>query len=339
MTFLVPPASSSSTFAPLFRGPKRAWKTLIRETSTTEPGTTFALFRMATALALLALLLPLVTSPTGERVLRFAFTETTGNGSSGGYRDLVTTPLMELLGGASEPVQRALVWVSVGCAGLMLVGLFGRTPVVCAAVSTRVLLGQNHDVSGAGDALLANALFLLALGRCTQTLSLDAWWRTGRFVDPTPIPAWPRRLAVLQLAVMYTSTGLQKLVSTAWTPVDGCSALFQILQSPHWARFPGLVAQMGRWLVAPLALLTAVTTLWECTFFVVLWKRRWRWLYAATGVFVHLGIAVLMEVGVFSWLSMAFYPLLFSSHARLSPPTTSSVLPDSAPTFANEVKA
>jgi hypothetical protein len=257
------------------------------------------------------LFVPLLSTTAGRLVVRFAFTERAAAAGVGGYRNLATTTMMNLLGGATLPVQTTLLVVSTACAGLMLVGLFGRAPVLVAAVASKVALGQNYDVSGAGDALLANALFLLVLGDCTRTLSLDCRLRTGAFVDPTPVPAWPRRLAVLQLAVMYTSTGLQKLVSTAWSPLDGFSALYQILQSPQWARFPSLIERTGAALVWPLALLTAGTVLWECTFFVVLWKRSWRLPYVVVGVALHLGIFGLMEVGVFSWLSMAFYPALF----------------------------
>jgi hypothetical protein len=312
----------------------RLFSRLVAATSTTEPGTAFALFRMTTAASLLALTVPLLATTTGQLVVRFSFTERTTQTGVGGYRDLVTTPLMNLLGGATTTTQNALLGVSAVCAALMLVGLCGRVPVLVAAVASKVALGQNYDVSGAGDALLANALFLLLLGDCTATWSLDCRLRTGRFVDDTPIPAWPRRLAVLQLTVMYVSTGLQKLVSTAWTPLDGFSALFQILQSPQWARFPGLVESTGAALVVPLALLTAVTIVWECTFFVVLWRRRWRWLYALFGVVVHAGIFALMEVGVFSLLSMAFYPTLFAyrwsstttpdGRTETSPPSSSA---------------
>jgi hypothetical protein len=305
----------------------RAFDRLVAATSTTEPGTAFAAFRITTSLAMLVLLVPLLTTSAGRLVVRFALAERTTAPGVGGYRNLPTTPLMDLLGGATLSTQTMLLAVSAVCAVLMLVGLFGRVPVLVAAVATKVAFGQNYDVSGAGDALLANALFLLLLGDCTSTWSLDCRLRTGRFVDDTPIAAWPRRLALLQLVVMYTSTGLQKLVSTAWSPLDGFSALFQILQSPQWARFPHLVEDAGAALVVPMALLTAMTILWECSFFVVLWKREWRWFYALAGVAIHVGIFALMEVGAFSFLSMAFYPVLFAhrwSSSTNEPATTTT---------------
>jgi hypothetical protein len=304
----------------------RTFARIVAATSTSEPGTALALFRIATATSMLVLFVPLLTTPAGQRVVRFAFTERAPLAGVGGYRNLATTPLMDALGGATVPTQTTLLLVSTICAVLMLLGLFGRVPVLIAAIASKVALGQNYDVSGAGDALLANALFLLVLGDCTRTLSLDCRLSTGRFVDLTPIPAWPRRLAVLQLTVMYTSTGLQKLVSTAWSPLDGFSALFQILQSPQWARSPQLVEQSPTLLVVPLALLTAATIVWECSFFVVLWKRRWRPVYAVVGAFLHAGIFALLEVGVFSLLSVAFYPVLFAHRWSSSSSSSSSSL-------------
>jgi hypothetical protein len=290
----------------------RGWTWLVQATSTREPGTSLAQFRIGVAAALLVLVLPLLWTAEGPLVVRFAFTERAAAVGAGGYRDLSTTSLMDLLGPATPSVQHGVLVVLAVAAVLMLVGWCGRVPVLVAAVGAKLAFGQNFDVSGAGDALLGNALFLLLLADCTATWSLDCRLRTGRFVDDTPVPAWPRRLAVLHLAVMYTSTGLQKLVSTAWSPLDGFSALFGILQSPQWARFPLLIVTYGSWLVLPLALLTALTTAWEVSFFVVLWKRRWRALYALVGLALHAGIFALLEVGVFSLLSVAFYPTLFA---------------------------
>ena len=144
-------------------------------------------------------------------------------------------------------------------------------------------------------------------------MSLDCLWRTRRLVDPTPIAAFPRKVALIHLAVIYTTTGLQKLVSTAWLPLDGFSALYQILQSPQWSRVPTLVERADGWLVGPLVAMAAVTIVWECAFFIVLWKRRSRPLMAIVWVGLHIGILLTMEVGIFSWLSMALYPTMFAA--------------------------
>jgi hypothetical protein len=273
-----------------------------------EDGAAIALVRILLGLAVLLLVVPFVVTDAGPEIVAFAFCDD----DVGGYRGIIGTPGIRFFGGARPEVALGLLTAAAVAAVFMVVGLFGRLPVLVAAVTTHIVFIQNSDVSGGGDALLGNALFLLLLANCTQTLSLDARLRTGRFIDPTPIAAWPRKLVLVQLAIVYTVTGVQKLVSSAWTPLDGFSALYQILQSPQWARDPDLVVWTGGWLVLPAALLSIVTIVWEVFFFVVLIDRSWRWLFAVTGVGMHIGILVLMEVGAFSWLSMSFYPAMFA---------------------------
>jgi hypothetical protein len=308
---------------------RRAFAWCVAQTSAREDGAAMALMRIAVGLSTLILVVPFAFTEAGQEIVRFSFCDD----DAGGFRGMVGSPGIRLFGGPVPEVFFGLFVVSIVCAVLMVVGLFGRVPILVAAVATNIALGQNTDVSGGGDALLGNALFLLLLSNCTQTLSLDCVWRTGRFVDPTPVAAWPRKLALVQLAIIYTTTGLQKLVSTAWTPLDGFSALYQILQSPQWSRFPRLVEAADGWLVGPLVAMTAITIVWECGFFVVLLKPRWRAAMAVIGVGLHTGILLSMEVGIFSWLSMAMYPTMFgAASARLAARMTKTPSHDAAST-------
>ena len=293
-----------------------------------EDGAAIALVRITLGLAVLLLALPFVVTEAGPEIVAFAFCDD----DVGGYRGIVGTPGIRFFGGPRPEVALGLLTTAAIAAALMVVGLFGRLPVLIAAITTHIVFIQNSEVSGGGDALLGNALFLLLLSNCTQTLSLDARLRSGRFVDPTPVAAWPRKLVLVQLAIVYTVTGVQKLVSSAWTPLDGFSALYQILQSPQWARDPDLVVWTDGWLVLPAALLSIVTIVWEVFFFVVLIDRNWRWLFAVVGLGMHAGILVLMEVGAFSWLSMSFYPAMFAPEAaalfaRFTRPAAHSIAP------------
>lgn len=290
---------------------RRFWTWWVALLDARESGAAVALMRIAVGLSLLLLLVPFVCTEAGRDVVVFSFADD----DVGGYRNLSGTPAINALGGPTPAVLHALLLTALLSAVCIVLGVFGRVPVLVAAVCTRIVFLQNGDVSGGGDALLGNALFLLLLADCTHTFSLDCWLRTRRFVDVTPVMAWPRRLAVLQLAIVYTTTGLQKLVSTAWTPFDGFSALYQILQSPQWTRFPHLIDDTHGWLVVPALLGSIVTIVWEVSFFVVLLRPQWRWVFALTGIALHIGIALLMEVGIFSWLSMALYPALFPALA------------------------
>ncbi len=297
---------------------KKQWARLLRETSMTEPGTATALVRIGTALSMLVLFVPFVFTEAGRDVVRFAFCDE----AYGGYRVLKEgTRGIGYFGGPSEAVIQGLLMTSIVCAVLMLFGVLGRAPVLVAAIVTKMVFAQNSDVSGGADSLLGNILFLLLLADCTATLSVDAKLRCGRFVDHTPIAAWPRKLMLIELALVYTTTGWQKLVSSAWTTLDGFSALYQILQSPQWAKAPAIITDADGWLVVPAAIASLITIVWECTFFVVLVKPtlRVRVIYAVTGVAMHIGIITLMQVGIFSLLAMSLYPAMFATYiSRMS---------------------
>ena len=132
---------------------------------------------------------------------------------------------------------------------------------------------------------------------------------------------------VVQLVLMYSSTGLQK-VSTHWVPGGDMAALYYIMQQPSWQRFD---LSWTAWVHPLTQLATLGTWLWEVGSPVLLlafWYRRTRggggWLratlnridarslFALFGALVHAGIHALMDVGPFSYVSIALYPALFS---------------------------
>ncbi|HSC89246.1 MAG TPA: HTTM domain-containing protein [Polyangiaceae bacterium] len=278
----------------------------VERSSALEGATALACTRVLVALTLLWLTLPLLLSEAGRQTVRYVFCDV----AWGGYRELPNSWFVQLLGGARPEVIAGLLGTASLAGLFLLVGLFARPAALVAAVCSHAALTQNPDATGAGDALLAVCLLVLVVGDSSATWSWDARRRTGSFFAPAEVAAWPRLLAIFQLTVMYVATGLQKLVATAWTPLDGFSALYQILQSPHMARYPDWVPTHG-WLVGPLALGTAVTLLFELGFWSVLVWPRLRPAFAALGVVLHLGIALTLKVGAFSWLTLSLYPLLF----------------------------
>jgi hypothetical protein len=120
---------------------------------------------------------------------------------------------------------------------------------------------------------------------------------------------------------MYWTTGLQKL-STHWVPGGDLGALYYILQQPTWQRVD--MAWLAPWF--PLTqVATLVSWLWEVS--IPLWavalvqraRGRGGWLdrlwvvetYAVVGIAVHLAVTLMLEVGPFSWVSLAFYVALW----------------------------
>lgn len=298
-------------------GPWSRWVALL---SAREAPGSLALLRVLLGLCLLQSLAGVVISGTWSLIWLDA--------AEGGYRELSALPwLVEALGGATRGVIGGLLGLGLLAALGLTVGLLSRLSALVLLQVFMALSDTNPHTGGSYDVLISNALWLLVLADSGAAASIDArlrarWWpRPG----PVTVPAWPRYLVIGQLLTMYASTGLQK-VSASWVPGGDLSALYYILQQPTWQRID------MRW-AAPLFPLTQLATLSTWLFEVgapallgVLWLRRTRsrpgrlraWsnrlrardLFIAFGLLMHAGIAILMEVGPFSTVSMALYAAL-----------------------------
>ncbi len=294
---------------------KRLWSAFVALTSIREPGTSLARFRIAVGLVMLYSLLSMITAGLVEVMWVDA--------AHGGLQTLSTQHwLIGLLGGRTLATAWGLVIAGLVLASLVVVGLGGRLTTLLTLQVYYALTSAHGTLSGGYDTLITNALWLLVLAQSTATLSLDCRLRTGQWRSERPVPAWPRYLVILQLIVVYGTTGLHKL-SPVWIPGGDYSALYWVFQEPTWPRFD--MAWTAS--VFPLTqLATAVTWWWEVLtplLLVVYWARytaprggrvrralnrfdlRKPW--AAMGVGLHLGILVLLNVGPFSPISLAYY--------------------------------
>lgn len=159
---------------------------------------------------------------------------------------------------------------------------------------------------GADDTLMAG-LFWLMLSPCGKALSMD-YLRQRRkrgtddaVVEPPLTAPWPVRLIQIQLCFIYLSTGLAKLRGETWW--DGTSI--------HYALN---YVTMTRWSYAQLqipiqitAVMSYVCVWWEILFSLLVlhrWTRKWALLF---GILFHLGIFFTIEIGWFSFYTLAFY--------------------------------
>ncbi len=287
------------------------WRRWVALLGHREPATALALCRIAVGLIL--------TAHLGRMIGLDADRLVWADAEHGGLRSLEPGWLAHL-GGLTPQTIRLVTATTTAAALAFALGLFTRASGLVAWVGFRTLADLNGHSGGAYDELLKNELLVLLLSGCGATLSLDAW-RAGPGHDRTA-PAWPRYVLVFQLALMYWSTGMQK-VSDGWVPGGSADALWYILQQPTWQR-----AEMT-W-VAPLFPLTQVATLGTWLFeqgapilLLAFWFRRTRTrpgraralfnrldvrtLYLLVGVAMHAGIEATMEVGAFSLASLALY--------------------------------
>ncbi len=289
----------------------RWYRSLVAYLDERERGEALALFRIFVGLALVVDLG--ATAPDG--VLSAIWIDI----HHGGYRPLgFGTFLVQALGGPTPTVIWGLFGATVAAGFAMIVGLGGRFTALIAAQGFLALSGLNGHTRGSYDALLSNLLWLNVLANGTATWSLDAKLFTGRWSTDRLVTSWPRRLGILQLVLLYFSTGLHK-ISAHWTPAGGFSALYYIFQQPSWHR----VDMSWAAYVYPLTQLgTAITWAFEVgapILLFMLWRERrrgrrnnYRRWFALVGVLLHTGIFVFMEVGPFTVIIWSLYLCLFT---------------------------
>ena len=214
---------------------------------------------------------------------------------------------------------------------LLVLGFGGRSIALLAAQSMFALSMINGETKGSYDALLGNALWLLVLADSTATWSVDARIRSGR--SSKRIAPWPRFRATSRSFSWWSSTSSTRIqkISAHWTFAGGFSALYYILQQPTWHRFDMTWAAR----IYPLTQVgTMVTWLFELSApAVLLWcytRRKpprfdLRIPFVLVGIMLHLGILILLDVGPFSMIVLAFYPCLFAPAARLRAVTMAEV--------------
>ena len=203
---------------------RRWWGAWVSLLDRREPGDGMALFRIVVGVVVVWVLASMWLSGLADIVWV--------DRAHGGYRALGNGPyLVRWLGGPTPGVIHGILGVTIVAGALLVLGLGGRITAFAALQGYIALQRMDNNASGSSDILVTNALWLLVLARSTATLSLDCRLRTGRFRSDEEIQAFPRYLGILQLVVMYWSTGLQK-VSVYWFPAGSYSALYYILQQP-----------------------------------------------------------------------------------------------------------
>ena len=210
----------------------------------------------------------------------------------------------------------ALFWVAVV---FHVAWAAGAATPLSAAVSILCwvsMFGRNPMLFAYPDQFMLMMALLLALSPSGRAVSVDAWLRR-RFAgaEDRTVPVWCRRLLQLQVAVLYTGTGLLKSGPT-WIK-DG-SAIYFTLVNPYNRHFDvgAQLAAIQPWILRPATYLVLVWEVGFLGFVVVHWIREssgskripdLRWLFLGFGVLMHLGIQAMLYVVQFSALMLASY--------------------------------
>lgn len=194
----------------------------------------------------------------------------------------------------------------------MTVGLFTTWAVVGCFLGSVFQTRWNSLPLTSGHTVLVAVLFCLVWADCGGRLSVDVWRRGRRSGGDRAAfqPIWPLRLIRAQIAVVYLTSGLFKLLGPAWR--SGSAVHYTTTQNVygrlfHWYGFPPAFEWM-------LTLLTYVTVVWELSFPLLLLHPRTRIAALAAGIAIHGGILATMEVGPFSWVMLATYVAFLNPH-------------------------
>jgi len=307
------------------------WQRFVAHMARPEPTTPLALFRICIGTIVFGTILASVLSG-GVDILWLT-------DADGGYNTFRSKQwIVRWLGGHNAFTVWVLVWTCMLSALGVATGTLTRASALVCGQTFLALMSLAPGTGGSHDRLITNALWLLVLIPAGTTLSVDARWRTGRWRDDTPRPAWGRTLLVFQICLVYTSAGLHKL-GVSWFPWGGYLAVHYALLDPTWSRLDITMLPAVAWFSPLTRFGTALSWFWEVTFAVSAWwlgtgraERRlerlgsqptiWqrlrhpdiRNLYVLVGVTMHVVLLVFMELGPFSLVTMSFYFGLYRHH-------------------------
>ncbi|RKG73828.1 hypothetical protein D7W79_24595 [Corallococcus exercitus] len=188
---------------------------------------------------------------------------------------------------------QALAFIYVVALLGLLVGLHTRLSAVVAWAIHTVLLNSISFFSYGVETFAHISLFYCAVMPVGAAFSLDV--RAGRLSGaPSALATLSLRMLQVHLCLIYLATGLEKLLGPVWR--DG-TALWEVLMQPQYGQFDFAWLAVVPWLVK---LSTWGTLAVEVGYAVCVWPRRTRGLWVALTVGMHLGIAVMMGLWLFS---------------------------------------
>ncbi len=224
------------------------------------------------------------------------------------------------------PLFAAWVCVTV----LWTLGLYTRLMNVAVWLLTMCFINRNVNILNGGDDTMQVGVFLLMLAPCGKALSLDAWLarRRGK-IGPGPVyvPAWSQRVIQIQLCLIYLTTGLVKLKGNGWGTFQGTwwdgTSIHNVLNYVTMTRWSFAQLPLPFWLTRTMSY---VSVWWEILFTPLVLFRRTRPWALWFGVLFHLGIWFTIEVGWFSFYTIAYYgawvPDAFWERYRRGAPAT-----------------
>ncbi len=205
--------------------------------------------------------------------------------------------------GAAGSAVVAMAWCLLVASILLTIGLWTTLAGWLVFFLTLALQRYNPAAFNGGDFILRGVLILgLALSPAGSYLSVDAARRKNGPVSSAPLVSQGAiRFIQLHISLGYLLTVILKLRGSTWL---GGTAIWYALGLEDLGRF-----DVPAWIAAPPvgALLSWSTLLIELGVGVGVWLRRFRPWVLLAGIGLHLGIALVYEIGFFSYVMIVSY--------------------------------
>lgn len=195
-------------------------------------------------------------------------------------------------------------------------GIAPRTSTIASYLLLCSFHERNAMTLGGGDTVLRNVGFIVAIAPGIETFSLSrlrkqyaSWRKTRTTLPPATMPAWPYRLLLWQMMVLYLTSLWWKMLGEMW--LDGTA----VGASLHHSVFINWPYSVINEFMPFAAYLNHSTLVWEASWLLLLvpaafWARAkipMKRLVLAGGVAFHGGIAFFMDVGVFPYALLGAY--------------------------------
>jgi len=217
-------------------------------------------------------------------------------------RDLVPYLRWELFGLSPSTTWAAVIFAIYGASiGAFLLGWRTRFSTFLVFVCTVSIHRREPFIWTGGDYLAQLMTFWLLFLPAGAALSLDALQRRRGGLAQPVVRSWNLGVLQAQLAIVYLSTFLLKMGTTAWKQGAALEQVWRLPfharpWSPYLASIPGL-PEVGTW----------ATLAFELTFPFLVWSRRVRPWLLGIGILFHAGIELTIRAGPFSYVMLACY--------------------------------
>jgi len=195
-----------------------------------------------------------------------------------------------------------------------LVGFFTRLFHVLSFVCLVSLQVRVDLIANGGDFVFCDLVLWTAFLPLGASFSIDAWRRdkAEKSSTPSPVVSWAVSVAILQLAVIYYFNAVHKSGDT-W--IQG-TAVYWVAQQEHIVTWLGLWMRenLPLWVFQFLTYFSLVIEYLLPWLILSPWGRPWTRRAAILGVLaLHLGIAAIANVGLFSIVMIVYSTLLIST--------------------------